>query len=178
MSRIGKIPVVIPQGVDVKMDQGKVVVSGPKGKIAKDVHPRVTVKVEGGKVLVSRSSDEAADKALHGLVRSVINNMVNGVTKGYKKSLEIVGTGFKAKVEGKVLELLLGYSHPIKHKIPEGITVEVEKNVIVHVSGVDKELVGEVAAEIRKYYKPEPYKGKGVRYVGEHVRRKAGKTVA
>lgn len=178
MSRIGKIPVVIPQGVDVKMEQGKVVVSGPKGKISKDVHPRITVKVEGGKVLVSRASDVASDKALHGLVRSVINNMVSGVTKGYKKSLEVVGTGFKAKVEGKVLELLLGYSHPIKHKIPDGITIEVEKNVIVHVSGVDKELVGETAAEIRKYYKPEPYKGKGVRYVGEHVRRKAGKTVA
>jgi len=178
MSRIGKIPVVIPQGVDVKMEQGNVVVSGPKGKITKEVHPRVTVKVEGGTVLVSRESDAAADKALHGLVRSVINNMVHGVTKGYKKSLEVVGTGFKAKVEGKVLELLLGYSHPIKHKIPDGITVEVEKNVIVHVSGVDKELVGETAAEIRKYYKPEPYKGKGVRYVGEHIRRKAGKTVA
>ncbi|HRZ86374.1 MAG TPA: 50S ribosomal protein L6 [bacterium] len=178
MSRIGKLPVVIPQGVEVKVEGGKVHVKGPKGALAKDFHPRITVTVADGKVAVGRASDAAADKALHGLVRSVINNLVEGVTKGYKKSLEIVGTGFRAKVEGNLLDLALGYSHPIKFAIPAGIKIEVEKNVMVHVSGIDKELVGKVASEIRKFYLPEPYKGKGVRYLGEHVRRKAGKTVA
>lgn len=178
MSRIGKIPVTIPQGVDVKVENGKVLVSGPKGKISRDIHGRINVSVADGKVFVKRSGDSANDKALHGLSRSLINNMINGVTKGYKKSLEIVGVGFKAKVENKALDLVIGFTHPVKYPIPEGITVEVEKNVFIHISGINNELVGEMASEIRRYYPPEPYKGKGIRYVGEHVHRKAGKTVA
>ncbi len=178
MSRIGKQPVVIPQGVEVKLSKGEVFVSGPKGKLTERYTEELSVEMADGKILVKRLHEDRKSRALHGTIRSKIQNMMDGVTKGFSKSLEIQGVGFRAKVEGKMVEMLLGFVHPIRHPIPEGVVVEVEKNVFVHVRGADKHLVGEVAARIRRYYPPEPYKGKGIRYVNEHVRRKAGKAVA
>ncbi len=178
MSRIGKQPVLIPQGVEVKLSKGEIYVGGPKGKLTQWISDGVLVEMGDGQILVKRHGEDNRARALHGATRSIIANMVEGVTKGFNKSLEIQGVGFRAKLDGKILELQLGFTHPILFKIPDGITIEVEKNVFVHVRGANKQVVGEVAAEIRRFFPPEPYKGKGVRYVGEHVRRKAGKAVA
>jgi len=178
MSRIGKKPVEIPSSVKAVIDARTIKIEGPKGKLSFDFHPRVSVTVEGNKIVVKRQSDLKLDKSLHGLTRSLINNMVKGVTEGYKKDLEIIGVGFKAVVQGKLLVLNLGFTHPINYNIPEGITIQAPKLTSVVITGIDKRLVGQTAAEIRDFYRPEPYKGKGVRYVGEHVRRKVGKKVA
>ena len=178
MSRVGKQPILIPQGVEVKLNKGEIYVGGPKGKLTQRLADAIGVEMADGKILVKRSSDESSSRALHGTTRSLIANMVVGVVKGFAKDLEIQGVGFRAKVEGKQLEMQLGFTHPIRFTIPEGVTVEVEKNVFLHVKGANKQMVGEAAAEIRRFYPPEPYKGKGIRYVGEHVRRKAGKAVA
>ena len=176
MSRIGKKPIELPPKVSVKIGaDGAVNVEGPKGKLAWILPSGVTGKVEGTKVTVDCETREA--RALHGLSRALINNMVNGVANGYVKDLEIQGVGFKAAVKGKVLQLNLGYSHEINHDIPDGIKVTVTDQTKVRVEGIDKKLVGQVAADVRSYYPPEPYKGKGVRYVGEKIIRKEGKTV-
>lgn len=178
MSRLGKKPVDIPSTVKVTIEPGVVKVEGPKGKLSLNTHHRVNVSLDGNKVVVKRPSDLKLDKSLHGLTRSLINNMVKGVTDGYKKDLEIVGVGFKAAVQGKQLVMNLGFTHPVNYDIPEGITIQAPKPINITVSGIDKRLVGQTAAEIRDFYRPEPYKGKGIRYAGEHVRRKVGKKVA
>lgn len=177
MSRIGKQPVVIPAKVKVDVQGNRVFVEGPKGKLDWQLPNRTSVKVEGDKVLVSREGDDAKAKALHGLSRALVNNMVKGVSEGFVKKLEIQGVGFKAAVQGKTVSLTLGYSHPINYPIPDQIKVTVEENTKLTIEGPDRQVVGEVAAEIRNFYPPEPYKGKGVRYAGEHVKRKEGKTV-
>jgi len=178
MSRIGKKPVAIPSGVKAAVNGNTINIEGAKGKLSYTFKSDFKVVVKDNAVVVTRPSDAKQDKATHGLIRSLVNNMIIGVTQGYKKDLEITGVGFKAAVQGKVLNLQLSYSHPINYNIPEGITVETPKPNIIIVKGVDKAKVGEVAAEIRDFYRPEPYKGKGIKYVGEHVRRKAGKAVA
>ena len=187
MSRIGKQPIPISDGVAVDVSaKNAVTVKGPKGQLGLDVDPDLTVEVQGGEVVVSRPTDQKRHRALHGLTRSLVANMVQGVTEGYTKSLEVIGVGFRAdatKVAGMdVLELALGFSHPIYFVPPAGITIEAEtvrgRNPIIKVSGIDKQLVGQVAAKIRALRPPEPYKGKGVRYTDEFVRRKAGKTAA
>ena len=177
MSRIGKIPVAIPPKVKVEVKDRKVFVEGPKGKLDWTLPRRTTAKVENNEVVVARQGDDAESKALHGLSRALINNMVKGVTEGYVKKLEIQGVGFKAAVSGKNITLNLGYSHPIVYPIPDQIKVTVEENTKITVEGPDKQIVGRVAAELRRFYPPEPYKGKGVRYAGEQVKRKEGKTV-
>ena len=177
MSRIGKQPITVPPQVKVDVKGQKISVEGPKGKLAWELPKRTSLKVEGGKIVVSRDGDDAQSKALHGLSRSLVNNMVKGVAEGYVKKLEIQGVGFKAAVVGKVVNLALGFSHPINYTIPDQIKVTVEENTKVTIEGPDKMLVGKVASELRSYYPPEPYKGKGVRYAGEHVQRKEGKTV-
>ena len=177
MSRVGKKPILIPDKVGVKIEGNIVTVEGPKGRLEQEIHHRIKVEIEDNKIIVKRPSDLKLDRSLHGLVRSLINNMIIGVTQGYSKELEIHGVGFRAKVMGKKLNLQLGFSHPVNYEIPEGITIEVPKPTEIIVKGIDKQKVAEVAAEIRNFYKPEPYKGKGIRYKGEHVRRKAGKTV-
>ncbi len=176
MSRIGKKPIELPAKVSVKIGaDGQVNVEGPKGKLAWSLPQGVSGKVEGTKVTFTCEMPEA--NALHGLSRALVNNMVNGVANGYVKELEIQGVGFKAALKGKVLQLNLGYSHEINHPIPDGIKVTVTDNTKVRVEGIDRQLVGQVASDIRSYYPPEPYKGKGVRYVGEKIIRKEGKTV-
>ena len=177
MSRIGKIPVAIPPKVKVEVKDRKVFVEGPKGKLDWTLPRRTTVKVENNEVVVARQADDAESKALHGLSRALINNMVKGVSEGYVKRLEIQGVGFKAAVTGKNVSLSLGYSHPIVYPIPDQIKVTVEENTKIVIEGPNKEIVGLVASEIRSYYPPEPYKGKGVRYSDEQVKRKEGKTV-
>jgi len=177
MSRIGKMPIVIPAKVKVAVNGGLVNVEGPKGKLSLTLPRRTTLKVETDKVTVSRDGEDAEAKAMHGLSRALINNMVKGVTDGYVKKLEITGVGFKAAVQGKVINLVLGYSHPLNYPIPDQIKVTVDENTKITVEGPDKQLVGKVAAEIRSYYPPEPYKGKGVKYSDEKVIRKEGKTV-
>ena len=177
MSRIGKLPVPIPAKVKVDIQGQRVAIEGPKGKLNFDLPQGTGAKVDNGRVLVTRADDTSRHKALHGLSRSLILNMVKGVTDGYVKKLEIQGVGFKAAVQGKVINMNLGYSHPINYPIPDTVKVTVEENTKITVEGPDKQLVGRVAAELRSYYPPEPYKGKGVRYVGEHVVRKEGKTV-
>ena len=177
MSRIGKQPIVVPPKVKVEIKGQQVFVEGPKGKLNLQLPGRTTLKVEGDQVVLSRPSDDAQAKALHGLSRALVNNMVKGVSEGFVKKLEIQGVGFKAAVQGKVVNLSLGYSHPINYTIPDQIKVTVEENTKLTVEGPDKHLVGKVASELRAFYPPEPYKGKGVRYVGEHVVRKEGKTV-
>ncbi len=177
MSRIGKIPVAIPPKVKVDIKGRKVSVEGPKGKLDFDLPRRTAIKIENNQVVVSRDGDDAEAKSLHGLSRAIINNMVKGVTDGYVKKLEIQGVGFKAAVKGKNVDLSLGYSHPISYPIPDQIKVTVEENTKLTIEGPSKETVGLVAAEIRAYYPPEPYKGKGVRYSDEKVLRKEGKTV-
>ena len=176
MSRIGRLPVPIPAGVDVNIDGSTVTVKGPKGQLALDVVEPISVaKAEDGALQVSRPDDERDSRSRHGLTRSLIANMVEGVTNGYTKKLEIHGTGYRVTAKGSDLEFALGYSHPILIKAPEGITFAVENPTRFSVTGIDKQLVGEVAANIRKLRKPDPYKGKGVRYEGEHIRRKVGK---
>ena len=177
MSRIGKQPIAIPPKVKVEVKGQKVHVEGPKGKLDWELPKRTSLKVEGDKIVVARDGEDAQAKALHGLSRALVNNMVKGVTDGYVKKLEIQGVGFKAAVTGKVVNLALGFSHPINYNIPDQIKVTVEENTKLTIEGPDKILVGKVASEIRSYYPPEPYKGKGVRYAGEHVQRKEGKTV-
>lgn len=175
MSRIGKKPVTIPAGVEVNIDGQDVTVKGPKGTLEHTIAAPITAKIEGTEILVERPDDERLSRSMHGLTRTLIDNMVVGVTEGYKKELEIVGTGYRVVAKGSDLEFSLGYSHTITVKAPEGITFQVADQTHFSVNGINKQQVGEVAANIRKLRKPEPYKGKGVRYVGEHVRRKAGK---
>lgn len=177
MSRIGKQPIAIPAKVKVEVKGQKVHVEGPKGKLDWELPSRTSLKVEGDKIILARSGEDAQAKALHGLSRALVNNMVKGVTEGFVKKLEIQGVGFKAAVAGKVVNLSLGFSHPINYNIPDQIKVTVEENTKLTIEGPDKHLVGLVASEIRSFYPPEPYKGKGVRYAGEHVQRKEGKTV-
>ena len=177
MSRIGKIPVVIPPKVKVEVKNRTVFVEGPKGKLNFTLPRKTVAAVESDKVNVTREGEDAEAKALHGLSRSIIHNMVQGVSQGFVKKLEIQGVGFKASVQGNAVALTLGYSHPISYPIPDQIKVTVEENTKLTIEGPDKQMVGQVAAELRSYYPPEPYKGKGVRYAGEKVLRKEGKTV-
>ena len=176
MSRIGKKPVVIPKGVDVSLSGNDIKVKGSKGELAISVHPEMAVKVEEGEIVVERPSDEKKHKALHGLSRSLIQNMVTGVSEGFAKTLEIIGVGYRAEMKGKTLNLALGYSHPVDFDVPEGVTIETPNQTTIVISGADKQAVGQAAAVIRGFRPPEPYKGKGIRYQGEQVRRKAGKT--
>jgi large subunit ribosomal protein L6 len=176
MSRIGKRPVPLPKGVTASIDGRTVTVKGPKGEISRTVHAELSLALENESVTVRRPSDEPRHKALHGLTRTLVANMVEGVTKGFTKSLEIQGVGYKAEVKPFGVQLVVGYSHPVPYHAPQGIKISVDGNTQVKVEGVDKELVGQVAAELRSVRPPEPYKGKGIRYVGEQVRRKAGKT--
>ena len=176
MSRIGKAPIPVPSGVDVTIGDGHLVVKGPKGTLERDLPGTITVRQDGEALLVERPNDERQNRALHGLVRSLVNNMVVGVTQGFTKELEIVGVGYRANAKGPgTMELALGFSHPVNIDAPDGITFEVPSPTRIVVQGIDKEKVGQVAADIRAWRKPEPYKGKGVRYSGEQVRRKAGK---
>src|SRR3974390_2540812 len=177
MSRIGKQPISIPPKVKVEVKGQTVSVEGPKGKLHWQLPRRTAIKVEDGKVVVPRQGEDAQVKALHGLSRALVNNMVRGVSEGFVKKLEIQGVGFKAAVQGKTVNLSLGYSHPVVYPIPDQIKVTVEENTKLTIEGPDRQVVGQVASEIRGFYPPEPYKGKGVRYVGEHVVRKEGKTV-
>jgi large subunit ribosomal protein L6 len=176
MSRIGRLPIVIPTGVDVKIDGSAVSVKGPKGELALTIASPIEAKIEDGQILVTRPDDERESRSLHGLTRTLIANQIIGVTEGYTKGLEIVGTGFRVAAKGQSLEFALGFSHSITVDPPAGISFSVEGNTKITVAGIDKQAVGEVAANIRKLRKPEPYKGKGVRYAGEVVRRKAGKS--
>lgn len=176
MSRIGKIAVPVPAGVDINIDGAAVTVKGPKGTLNLNVKQPISVAKGDDGIAVSRPNDERVSKSLHGLTRTLIANMVTGVTEGYEKKLEIVGTGYRVALKGQDLEFALGFSHPVVVSAPEGITFSVEAPTKFSVVGIDKQQVGEVAANIRKIRKPEPYKGKGVRYAGEQVRRKAGKT--
>jgi large subunit ribosomal protein L6 len=176
MSRIGKLPVAIPKGVDVEVAGQSVKVKGPRGELGLDVHPAMKVALEDGEIRVERPSDQKQHRALHGLTRALLANMVEGVTAGFSKTLEIVGVGYRAEVKGKKLVLNLGFSHPIEYQPEGGVDVQCPSQTVVVVSGADKQKVGQAAAEIRAFRAPEPYKGKGIRYQGEHVRRKAGKT--
>ena len=176
MSRIGKRPVDVPKGVDVSVKDRTIRVKGPKGDLAFDVHPEMIVKVDGATVVVERPSEAATHKALHGLTRTLIANMVGGVTEGYQKALEIVGVGYKAERSGKGIKLSVGFSHTVQYDAPPGITIDTPSPTTVIIKGADKQMVGQVASEIRAVQPPEPYKGKGIRYQGEQVRRKAGKT--
>jgi large subunit ribosomal protein L6 len=176
MSRIGKKPVPLPKGVTAAVRDRTVTVTGPKGELVRTIHADLTAVVEDGAVIVRRPSDESRHKALHGLTRTLIANMVDGVTKGFVKQLEIQGVGYKAEVKPFGVQLTVGLSHPVQYHAPKGIKISVDNNVLVKVEGIDKELVGQVTAELRNVRPPEPYKGKGIRYVGEQVRRKAGKT--
>jgi large subunit ribosomal protein L6 len=175
MSRIGKQPIPLPDGVEVDVKPGSVSVKGPKGELSQVVSNEMKLEVAHGTVTVERPTDRGEHRALHGLTRSLIANMVTGVTDGYEKRLEIQGVGYRARLQGKALELSVGYSHPVSVSAPEGIDFEVPVPTQVIVRGIDKQLVGEIAARIRRTRPPEPYKGKGVRYAGEHVRRKVGK---
>lgn len=176
MSRIGKQPVPLPKGVEVQLQAGTLSVKGPKGSLEMKVHPDMQIAIEDGTLTVSRPSDEANHRALHGLTRSLAANMVQGVTEGFERKLEIVGVGYRAEKKPTGILLHLGYSHTIEYPAPEGIELDVPTQTEVRVKGADKQKVGQVAAEIRGFRPPEPYKGKGVRYAGEHIRRKAGKT--
>jgi len=178
MSRIGKKPVQVPANVTVTIAGLKVSVEGPKGKLDYTMPPDFKAQVKEGQLTVTRPSDVKQDMAYHGLARNMINNMIKGVTDGYSKGLEIHGVGFRAQVQGKALVMQLGFTHPINFAIPDGIVVETPKPTDIVVKGIDKQKVGQAAANIRSYFKPEPYKGKGIRYVGEYVRKKAGKAVA
>ncbi len=175
MSRIGKLPIEIPAGVDVQIDDGLVRVKGPKGELSQAVSRDLTFEREDGMLRVNRPTDRGEHRALHGLTRSLVNNMVQGVTEGFEKRLEIQGVGYRAQLRGKTLELALGFSHPVRIEAPDGIEFELPAPTQIVVRGIDKQKVGEIAAQIRKVRPPEPYKGKGVRYVGEYVARKVGK---
>ena len=181
MSRIGKAPISIPQGVKVDISKGNLVsVKGPKGELTQQVNPDITLSVEDGVLKLERPTEQIRHRAMHGLYRSLISNMVEGVTDGFKKELELVGVGYRANNSGQLLELTLGFSHPVYFYVPDEVKVETEmkkgKNPIVRLESIDKQLIGQVAAKIRAFRKPEPYKGKGIRFVGEDIRRKAGKT--
>jgi large subunit ribosomal protein L6 len=175
MSRIGRLPITVPSGVDVTIDGRHVTVKGPRGSLSRSLHPDITVSREDATIVVTRPTEQKTHKQLHGLTRTLVNNMVVGVTDGYRKGLEITGVGYRAALNGRKLTLNLGYSHQIEIDPPEGITFEVENPTRLAVVGIDKELVGQIAAKVRATRKPEPYKGKGVRYAGEYIRRKAGK---
>jgi large subunit ribosomal protein L6 len=175
MSRIGRLPVAVPSSVEVTIEGRHVTVTGPKGTLSRDLHPDMTVSREDGNLVVTRPTEQKTHKQLHGLTRTLVNNMDDGVTDGYRKGLEITGVGYRATKVGEKLQLNLGYSHPIEIDPPQGISFEVENPTRLAVIGIDKELVGQVAARVRAMRKPEPYKGKGVRYAGEQIRRKAGK---
>jgi large subunit ribosomal protein L6 len=176
MSRIGKAPITVPAGVDVTISGRTVTIKGPKGTLSRDIPGEIIVRKEESTILVERPNDERENRSLHGLSRTLVNNMVIGVTDGFTKELEIVGVGYRAEAQGQNLRLALGFSHPVMVPAPEGITFEIPQQTRVIVKGIDKELVGQVAANIRSIRKPEPYKGKGVRYLGERIVRKAGKT--
>jgi large subunit ribosomal protein L6 len=178
MSRIGKKPVILPKGVAVEIQGNTVAVKGPKGELRRTLHSEMQVAMADGQVTVARPSDEKRHKALHGLSRTLVQNMVDGVSKGFTKTLEIQGVGYKAETKPYGVNLIVGYSHPVKYEAPKGIKISVENNTVVKIEGADKEAVGQVAAELRSVRPPEPYKGKGIRYQGEQVRRKAGKTGA
>jgi large subunit ribosomal protein L6 len=178
MSRIGKKPVAVPKGVSVTLNGQLMSVKGPKGELQRTFHPEMQIAIAGEQVTVTRPTDETRHRALHGLTRTLIQNMVDGVAKGFSRTLEIQGVGYKAEAKPTGLQLALGFSHPVHYPAPAGIKFTVENNTIVKIEGADKERVGQVAAEIRSLRKPEPYKGKGVRFQGEAVRRKAGKTGA
>jgi large subunit ribosomal protein L6 len=178
MSRIGKKPVTIPKGVTLQLQDHTVAVKGPKGELRRTLHEEMQLVLDKDQFTVARPSDEQKHKALHGLTRTLVQNMVDGVSKGFSKSLEIQGVGYKAEAKPYGVNLIVGYSHPVKYEAPKGIKISVDNNTMLKVEGADKELVGQVAAELRSVRPPEPYKGKGIRYVGEQVRRKAGKTGA
>lgn len=178
MSRIGKKPVTFPQGVKISESAGIVKVEGPKGTLSSKLPEGITMKLGEGNLVIERKSDDRVVRSYHGLARTLIGNMVTGVSTGFAKSLEISGVGYRAEIDGSNLKLALGFSSPVQYVIPNGIDVKVEKQTGIVVSGIDKQLVGKVAAEIRALKKPEPYKGKGIKYAGEHVRRKAGKSAA
>jgi large subunit ribosomal protein L6 len=178
MSRIGKKPVTLPKGVNLDLQGSTVAVKGPKGELRRTLHPEMKVSLKDGTFTVERPSEDKRHKALHGLTRTLVQNMVDGVSKGFSKTLEIQGVGYKAEAKPYGINLVVGYSHPVKYEAPKGIKISVENNTVVKVEGADKEVVGQVAAELRSVRPPEPYKGKGIRYQGEQVRRKAGKTGA
>lgn len=178
MSRVGKKPIPVVAGVKVQKTDRIVKVVGPKGELSATVHPAIGFEIKDNKIFLTRPSDQKEHRALHGLWRALMQNMVHGVTEGYSRKLELVGVGYRAEMKGKKLQLLLGFSHPILFSPPEGIKIEVPAQTNIVVSGIDKQLVGQVAAKIRSFRLPEPYKGKGVRYEGEYVRRKAGKAAA
>jgi large subunit ribosomal protein L6 len=178
MSRIGKQPIQIPSGVKIIINEKAVMLEGPKGKLSLELPYGITAEQSENKILIKRLSDTKDFRMKHGLIRALTNNMVKGVVEGFSKELEIQGVGFKAQISGKKLVLNLGFSHPVEFEIPDGISIQVPKPTQIMIQGIDKQLVGEVSAKIRAFYKPEPYKGKGIRYFGEHVRKKAGKTVA
>ncbi|MGB9773677.1 MAG: 50S ribosomal protein L6 [Bacteroidota bacterium] len=178
MSRIGRKPILIPKGVAVERENGTIRVKGPKGELGAEVHPDIKVEITGEEVRVLRPSDAKHHRALHGLWRALIQNMVIGVSQGFSKKLEIVGIGYRAELKGKKLQLYLGYSHPILFSPPDGISIEVPSPTSIVVNGIDRQLVGAVAAKIRSFRPPEPYKGKGIKYEDEYIRRKAGKTAA
>lgn len=175
MSRIGRKPVQIPAGVEVTVNGNTCVVKGPKGALQQDFHENITVTVEENEVIVDRANDERESRAQHGLTRALIQNMVTGVSEGFTKSLELAGVGYRVQLKGTSLDFSLGYSHPVVVEAPEGITFEVPDNTHINVKGINKQQVGQIAAEIRAKRPPEPYKGKGIHYVGEHIRRKLGK---
>ena len=175
MSRVGSTPITVPSGVEVTVTDGVVEVNGPKGDLSQTIDPRITISVDDGVVALTRSDEERQSRALHGLSRALINNMVIGVTEGYAKELQAVGVGYRAILRGSTLELQVGFSHPVTIEAPDGIEFEVPEPTRIFVRGIDKQLVGQVAADIRAVRPPEPYKGKGIRYVDEYVRRKAGK---
>ncbi len=177
MSRVGRKPIEIPSGTKIEIKDNLIEVEGPRGKLSLSLHPLIKIKKENGILRVERLSEEKKVRAIHGLTRSLISNLVIGVTQGFKRELEVVGIGYSARMEGKRLLLQVGYSHPVYYEAPEGISLNVrrEKNFVITVEGIDKQKVGEVAAEIRRIRPPEPYKGRGIRYIGEHIRLKAGK---
>jgi large subunit ribosomal protein L6 len=178
MSRIGKKPVAVPKGVTAEVQGNTVAVKGPKGELRRAFHPEMQLSFADNQVSVARPSDDKRHKALHGLTRTLVQNMMDGVAKGYTKTLEIQGVGYKAEAKPYGVNLIVGFSHPVKYEAPKGIKISVENNTLVKIEGADKEIVGQVAAELRQVRPPEPYKGKGIRYQGEQVRRKAGKTGA
>jgi large subunit ribosomal protein L6 len=178
VSRVGRKPITVIKGVKVDAKDHHVTITGPKGELSADVHPDITLEVKEDRITLSRSSDLKEQRALHGLWRALLQNMVKGVTEGYTKKLELVGVGYRAELKGKKLQLALGYSHPILFEPPVGIKIETPSQTNITISGIDKQLVGQVAAKIRSFREPEPYKGKGIKYEGEFIRRKAGKAAA
>jgi large subunit ribosomal protein L6 len=178
MSRIGRKPVTVPKGVTVQLQGHDVAVKGPRGELRRRLHPDMQIALDKDQFTVARPTEEKRHKALHGLTRTLVQNMVEGVSKGFTKTLEIQGVGYKAEAKPYGVNLIVGYSHPVKYEAPKGIKISVDNNTVVKIEGADKELVGQVAAELRSVRPPEPYKGKGIRYQGEQVRRKAGKTGA